>query len=229
MVATRFCGSARTWVLGVALLGWLLGAPAAHATTFALDVEFDDGTVGNYGSVEVTEETGGDLLFQITLNPVVLGDDADLHEFYFNLPGAITGVSITSTDVVNTDYELEADPSVAGGAGSSFAYGVNFGNGAGANGNGVLQSATFLLAAGSDLAIADLLISSSTSQDVEVFFAAHVQGTTLTDQDSETVGSSVPEPAFLTLGVLGLGLAGAARRAQRFATSTRLRPAPFAS
>jgi hypothetical protein len=212
MVAIRSVGFARTSVLALALVGLLLGAKTAHATSFALDAEFDNGTVGTFGTVDVTEETGGDLLFQITLNPAVLGAGADLNEFYFNLPSAITGASISSTDAVSTPYELSVDPSVKGGAGSSFAYGVNFGNGAGANGNGVLQSASFLLAADSDLAISDLLISSSTSGGVVVFFAAHVQGTTFTNQDSETVGSSVPEPAVLSLGGVGLACAALARR-----------------
>jgi hypothetical protein len=211
MAATRSRGFARGWILGPALLCGLFGAVGAGATTFPLDVEFDDGTVGNYGTVDVTEEAGGDLLFQIVLDPDVLGDDADLHEFYFNLPSAITGVAISSTDVVTTAYTLAADPPVAGGAKSAFEYGVNFGSGAGPSGNGTLQSATFLLAADSDLVIGDLLISSSTSQDLEVFFAAHVQSTTLTNQDSETVGSSVPEPGILTLGMLALAL-GALRR-----------------
>jgi hypothetical protein len=212
MLEIRSVGWVRTSVLAFAVLASLLGANAARATSFALDAEFDNGTVGNYGTVDVTEQTGGDLLFQITLNPAVLGAGADLQEFYFNLPSAITGAAITSTDVVNTSYSLDANPSVMGGAGSSFAYGVNFGNGAGPSGNGVLQSASFLLAADSDLSISDLLISSSTSQGLEVFFAAHVQGTTLTNQDSETVGSSVPEPALLPLGGLGLACAGLARR-----------------
>lgn len=202
---------ASRWLLAaVGALG-LQAAPVA-ATPFPLNVEFDDGIVGTFGNVEVTEQVGGDLLFQVTLDTAELGASADLHELYFNLTDTITGVSITSSDVVNTAYELEPDPSVAGGAGSSFAYGVNFGNGAGANGNGVLQTASFLLAADSDLTVDDLLISSSTSQDIEVFLAAHVQGTTLTQQGSETVGSSVPEPTTFLLGALGLTVAALLRR-----------------
>lgn len=202
---------ASRWLLAaVGALG-LQAAPVA-ATPFPLNVEFDDGIVGTFGNVEVTEQVGGDLLFQVTLDTTELGASADLHELYFNLTDTITGVSITSSDVVNTAYELESDPSVAGGAGSSFAYGVNFGNGAGANGNGVLQTASFLLAADSDLTVDDLLISSSTSQDIEVFLAAHVQGTTLTQQGSETVGSSVPEPTTFLLGALGLTMAALLRR-----------------
>lgn len=197
---------ASPWLLAAVGAVGLHAAPIA-ATSFPLNVEFDDGIVGTFGNVEVTEQVGGDLLFQITLDTTELGAGADLHELYINLADTITGVSITSSDVVNTAYELEADPSVAGGAGSSFAYGVNFGDGAGASGNGVLQTASFLLAADSDLTVDDLLISSSTSDGIEVFLAAHVQGT-----DLETVGNSVPEPTTFLLGALALAVAALRRR-----------------
>ena len=199
------------WLLAAVGAVGLYAAPVA-ATPFPLNVEFDDGIFGTFGNVEVTEQAGGDLLFQITLDTTELGAGADLHELYFNLADTITGVSITSSDVVNTAYELEADPSVAGGAGSSFAYGVNFGNGAGVSGNGVLQTASFLLAADSDLTVDGLLIASSTSDGIEVFLAAHVQGTDLTQQGSETVGNSVPEPTTFLLGALGLAVAALRRR-----------------
>jgi hypothetical protein len=203
-----------SWRLAWALAPALGLAGAAQATTFTLDVEFDNETIGTYGTVEVTEIAGGDLMFEISVDPSALGAGADLHEFYFNLPSAITGVSISSTDTVNTAYQLLTDPPPAGGAGSSFAYGVNFGNGAGPAGNDVLQDASFVLAADSDLAIADLLIASSVHNGaLQVYFAAHVQGTSLPGADSETVGTLVPEPGTLTLGALGLlGLAAAARR-----------------
>jgi hypothetical protein len=222
-----FHRSLRGSLLGSAALVWLLGAAAAHAVSFPLDVEFDDALTGNFGNVEVTEETGGDLLFVITLNTATLGDDADLHELYFNLPSAVTGASISTTDVVNTDYELDDDVSVQGGAGAEFTYEVNFGNGAGPSGNGVLQTASFLLAADSDLTIDDLLIPSSTAgSGVTVFVAAHVQGTELTKENSETVGSSVPEPG--SLGLAAIGLVWLAWR-QRRAATTQLRPDLFAS
>lgn len=204
------------WKIGLLLAGGLFAAGAATATTFTLDVEFDNGTVDTYGTVEVTEVAGGDLLFEIDLDPDAFGGSADLHEFYFNLADAISGVSITSSDMVASAYTLDADPPVSGGAGSSFDFGVNFGDGAGPPGNGALLAASFVLSASSDLAIADLLIASSTSQDLEVFFAAHVQGTALPGATSETVGSTVPEPGTLALGALGLlGLAGAGRRTGR--------------
>lgn len=190
----------------------LLSAGSAHALSFALDVEFDDGTIGSFGTVDVTE-TGGDLLFEITLD-ASLGAGRDLHELYFNLAGDPTGLSISTTDAPATPYTLLTSPAVAGGAGSSFEFGVNFGNGAGPPGNGVLQTASFLLSATDPLSTDDLLVSSSTAQGIEVFLAAHVQGTSLVPGvDSETVGSQVPEPG--TLGLMLVGLAGLARFGRR--------------
>jgi MYXO-CTERM domain-containing protein len=211
MGATRFGLFARARILGLALLAGMLAAPAARALTFDLNVEFDDALPGNFGTVEVTELAGGDLFFEITLDTSELGAEADLHEFYFNLPD-VSGLSITSTDTVTTPYDLDFDPSVSGGAGSSFVWGVNLGSGAGPSGNGVLQTVTFTLSADTDLSENDLLISSSTSGGVTVFVAAHVQDTELTNRGSETVGSAVPEPTVVTLGVLGLAGAALARR-----------------
>jgi hypothetical protein len=202
-------------VARVALL--LCVAGSAGAVSFPLNVEFDDGTIDTFGNVDVTE-VGGDLRFDITLDTSTLGSQADLQELYFNLVGAETGLAITSTDVVTTPYSLLTSPSVRGGAGSSFDFGVNFGNGAGPTGNGTLQTASFVLSADGALAIADLLESSSTAGEdgVEIYLAVHVQSTAfVTGEDSETVGSLVPEPgsvALMLLGVLGLAGFGTVRR-----------------
>ena len=198
----RSCRVRRGWfalLVGLAFVA----AGAAHAVSFPLNVEFDGGTTADFGNVEVTE-VGGDLEFEITVNTAVLGAEADLHEFYFNLPD-VTGVSITSTDTVTTPYDLDFGPSVSGGAGTSFVWGVNLGNGAGPNGNGVLQTVTFTLSADTDLTVDDLRIP-SIGNEVTVFLAAHVQGTDFPGGGgSETVGNAtVPEPATFLLGVLGL-------------------------
>jgi hypothetical protein len=222
-VIIRSCAVGRTGLLGFATLVALFAAAAANAISFPLNIEFDDGLTGNFGTVEVTE-TGGDLFFEISLDTTELGPEADLHEFYFNLPD-VSGLTLTSTDTVASPYDLDFDPSVSGSAGSSFVWGVNLGSGAGPNGNGVLQTATFTLSADTDLSENDLLISSSTNDGIEVFVAAHVQGTELTNQGGETVGSSVPEPTTFVLGVLGLAWEGG----QRFARTTRLRPRSLAS
>jgi len=224
MGAIRLGFFARAWILGFALLAGMFAAPAARALTLDLDVEFDDAITGTFGTVEVTEVAGGDLFFEITLDTSELGAEADLHEFYFNLPD-VSGLALTSTDTVATPYDLDFEPSVSGNAGSSFVWAVNLGSGAGPSGNGVLQTATFTLSADTDLSENDLLIASSTNDGVTVFVAAHIQGTELTNSGSETVGSTVPEPTTFLLGALGLAWAGG----QRLARTTRLRPPSFAS
>jgi len=192
----------------------LFASASASAVSFPLNVEFDAGTIGTFGNVEVTE-VAGDLQFQITLD-ASLGGGADLHELYFNLLGPETGLAISSSDMVTTPYTLLTAPPPSGGAGSSFGFGVSFGNGAGGPGNGVLQTASFVLSADGALSVADLLVSSSTSQNIEVYLAAHVQGTSLVPGvTSETVGSQVPEPGtmgLLLLGLFGLGAAGQRQR-----------------
>jgi hypothetical protein len=199
----------------VGLLACLVAGSAARATPFSLDVEFDDGVVGSFGTVELTELGDGSVLFEIALDAGALGGAPDLHRFYFNLPSVITGVEISSSDTVNTPYTLSAGRPVLGGAGSSFDYEVNFGSGAGPPGNGVLGSASFVVSADDALSIADFLVSSSTAQDIEVFFAAHVQGTDFGGSDSETVGTLVPEPSLPAYAAIALALAALSRRYRR--------------
>lgn len=189
---------------------WLAAAPAL-AVDVPLNVEFDTGATGTFATLSVTE-SGGDLNFAISLAGTELGPVADLNEFYFNLADSPTGVAIFDTNAPTTAYVLTADPSVAGGAGSSFDYGVNFGSGAGGPGNGVLQLATFSISADQALSIDSLRVLSSTSGGLDVNFALHVQGTN-TDPGSETVGGviPVPEPGTLLL-LLGTGIVGLASR-----------------
>lgn len=206
-------------VLGL-LVGVLWGATPASAVS--LGVEFDTGNAGSFADVTVSK-TGDDLFFEITTNVAPnteLGAGADIHEFYFNLVGGFTGVAISSTDSQHPNgmYELSASPSVQGGAGSSFDYGINFGNGGGPPGNGVLQMATFTLTADQELFLSSLLELSSTNNAGDVHIAAHFQGTSWaggSGATSETVGAVIPEPAtalLLSGGLLVLGRAGARRR-----------------
>lgn len=188
-------------------------AAPAQAIQFTLDHEFDTGLVGPHATVDVTE-SGGGLDFTLSLAGSDLGAGADMHIFYFNLAGDPTNVTLSSTQVVNTPFTLDLSPPVAGGAGASFEYGVNLGNGAGPPGNGVLKTASFRITADQPLTLADLEVLSQTSQGILAHAALHVQGTSLiAGASSETVGGVIPEPGTLLL--LGAGLAGLAATSRR--------------
>ena len=183
-------------VVGLTLAALITGPAPAFAASISvgLAVEFDSGDVGSYGSVLI-EENGDDLDFTIPLTDA-LGDNVDLHEFYFSLAGDFSNLQISDTNSPNTLYTLESDPSVAGGAGSSFDYGVNFGNGGGPPGNGKLCCASFTLSAEEALTINDLRVPTFASgSTISVNLAAHVQGTSFDpNADSETVGGVIPSP-----------------------------------
>lgn len=213
---SRPLGRAAAYLFVAALL---LAPGSAQAVDFSLNVEFDDGVSGSFADVSVVEEDMG-LRFEIALQDA-LGPDADLHVFYFNLEGGVPELQIESDDPVTTAYVLEQAPSVAGGAGSDFDYGVHFGNGAGGRGNGVLQFASFLVSpVDTSLSLGlDAFLNAATSAaqggSILANAAAHVQGTSLVrGANSETVGGVVPEPSTGLLLACGLLLA-AGRRTRR--------------
>lgn len=187
-----------------------------NALTLVLDTEFDGPANGRFATVTVVERAGA-LDFSIALAPKSdLGAGADLHEFYFNVVGDVSVLSISSSDAHPTSYALSASPAVRGGAGASFDLGVNFGNGGGPRGNGVLQSASFTLSGLTPLSIADLFESSTAAGgEVTVNFAAHFQETSFSwGSDSETVGGVIPEPGTGLLVTSGLGVLAIRRKAR---------------
>jgi len=189
---------------GAVLLS-LLAAVSASAFTFDLMYEFDGALpVKSYGTVNVTQN-GSYLDIEILANTMALGMDADISKFYFNLLDGVTGLTIVGDDAPFTPYALTGpNPPVTGGAGSSFDWRVDLGNGGGNKGNAILQRALFTLSADSPLVIADLFEFSYPNNTPPVNVAVHFQGTS-TPFDSETVGGAVPIPA--TIWLLGAGLA----------------------
>jgi hypothetical protein len=187
-------------------------AQNASAVTINLVYEFDGmEPVQTYATVDITQN-GADLDFAINYVDY-LGASADIHEFYFNLtspPDPVTSLAITVDNHTTDPYTvIGSNPSIAGGAGSSFDWGVNLGNGS-ANGN--LQTATFTLSADQALSVSDLFETSFPNNTPPVNVAVHFQST-VTSPGSETIGGVVPVPAAVWLFGTGLlGLIGVARR-----------------
>src|SRR5262245_33384640 len=206
--------------LGLALaLGVVFGVDPASAasTTATLGVELGPQKTGTYGTVRI-KGVGSGLEFQITLDPS-LGKNADLHEFYFNLPGTLSNVRLSGSECggssCHTPFRLTSGGSTSGGASARFDFQVGFGNGASQKGNGKLQEASFRIDASTALQLFPSPFDPSfTSRDLGVIFAAHVPGA---KGVAATIGATtiapVPEPATAVLFGLGLvGLAWVGRR-----------------
>jgi len=189
----------------------LLFSVPANAAIIDLNYELDGNSLGttSFGTVEFTQN-GDDVDLTIIANTLNL-DGGDIHEFYFNLPFAVTNLSVLNSGGVRnksigTFAILGPDPSVSGGAGASFDWGVSFGNGGGGPGNGILTTASFTLDALESLSIVDLLtIATDPNNTPPVVIAVHFQSANIFGAGSEAVGGaaptitvhSTPEPASM--------------------------------
>jgi hypothetical protein len=201
----------------LALVLGIAGAPAdALAMGLPIEVELGPQRTGPFGTLELAD-VGGGVEFTILLNTSVLGSQANLHEFYFNLPDSF---DFDEDDIAATldcnvsDCELEFDEgrSVRGGAGADFGFSLNFDAG-----NERIHSVSFVLPGLTAQDVLDAALASPgvTGRGLEVLFAAHVQGSGAGHGSaSATIGVPVPEPgatALLAVGLAGLGFAGRRR------------------
>jgi len=215
----RSGAAAATIGIGLGLASALgAGGASAASTSATLSVQLGPQKTGNYGTVQVNEVSGG-LEFTITLASSV-GKNADLHEFYFNLPDGVKGLRLTSSGCgggsCNTPFELGSGGSTSGGAGVRFDYSVDFGSGKGNKGNGALQVATFRLEANAPLQLMPSPFDPSfTGRDLSVIFAAHVPGIQhVAAGIGATSATIIPEPATAVLfgaGLLGIAWVGRLR------------------
>lgn len=187
----------------------LTSSATVHALTIDLTSEFDGNSLGttSFGTIDIIENSGA-LDFTVTANTTNL-NGGDIELLYFNLDFLPTDLLIAADNSPNTPYStVGPNPTVKGGAGSSFDWGVNFGQGGGPPGNGVLTLATFTLSANEPLLFSNLMEQSTTNNTPLVTMAVHFQGTDIFNATSETVGGNpatpIPEPTTLLL--MGLGL-----------------------
>jgi hypothetical protein len=217
----------RTW-LGCGRLGLLavlvgailaLAAPAANADSLSFQLTSDHCTGGclggapSAGTITVTSNATGTLIFNVTLNSgfkfVSTGFQTD---FGFNLVG---NPSITFSGVT-TGFAPNANPETAGslhmdGAGD-FEYGVNC-TACGSGGSNPQSGPLNFTITGTGLTLASLE-KNGTSQ----FFAVDVLGNGNTGAvDASSPSVPTPEPSsFLLLGTALTGLAAVGRFARRF-------------
>ncbi len=205
--------SAATCLVLLAILA-VVPAPSYGDVLLDLNWEFDGDSDGStsFGTIQLSQNGSG-VDFAIVANTANLMG-GDINELYFNLPDAVNINTLmlsnsggVSNQAINPFSLLGPNPSVTGGAGASFDTGINFGNGGGPPGNGLLTTATFSLTAMGGLLVSDLVSGKSQSNNVPgVFMAVHFQSADVFGNGSETVGG-VPEPGcFGLLSVFGLVL-----------------------
>ncbi len=95
-LAQRRVPLAITVSLGV--LGALMLASLAQAQHFPMTLELSSGEVADFGVVHVDVDEEGGLLFEVEIDPSVVGERASLHHLYFNLEPPVDRMRIETLD-----------------------------------------------------------------------------------------------------------------------------------
>jgi hypothetical protein len=177
-------------------LVFLMTSPL-YGALIVLNVESDSGVNSNYGTLKIEDAGVGVLDFTIDLNNIVLGQDADVHEFGFN--SNYSGpLSSSGGFLVKTDSRLP-------GLNIKWDFVIEFGNG-----QPILDPVNFKLSGDPGFTQAALLNTPAEYiNGWDGYFAVHAQSTS-TPAGSETVFcgvnpvSTVPEPS--TFAIFGLGM-----------------------
>lgn len=209
-----------TTILGLGLIAACHHDAHASLQVVGIDLIYGfDGTSpgSSYGTIDLSDNENGGVNVTITANSANLMG-ADIRGWYFNLSDAFDG--LRTRDFTLSDFGgvsdlaigkfqmLGPNPPVAGGAGASFEWAVNFGNGAGKSGNGVLTTAMFNINAKGGLTVADFLNAelSYPNNTPAVLQAVNFQGTGILGASGGTVGGAVvqsaPEPASVAVWVM---------------------------
>jgi hypothetical protein len=148
---------------------------------FPIDKVFNFNQIVDFGYIRITE-ISGDLKFEVDLETGELWPDADLHYFFFNLPGGLSSVSVAGEDVMSWTFQYsnpDASPEEGFRASGSGLYDVlvEFGSGA----NPTISRTEFTLSAeGYDLTIDDIKNQESEGGNPSIGdfpMALHIQNT----------------------------------------------------
>jgi hypothetical protein len=167
------------------------------ASTYTIDTDFDPLGPMDLGTVT---DNGNNLAFAISLNTAILGPNADLRDFWFNLSSNISSIAILNSSAAFTS---SLNFNGVGPAGNNkFDVLVNFGNG-----RPFYSNVSFTLSADRALDICDISFVSAGSSG-GYYFGIHAQSTIYGGQTSEKAGTTSLVPIPGTLWLLGPGLLG---------------------
>jgi len=155
-------------LLLVVCLGALLLSTAAQAQRFPMTLELTTGEVAEFGAVHVEADAEGGILFEVEIDPTVVGDRASLHHLYLNLEPALRRLRIETLDPdAHRPYRIHRSWRRLSRSGARFDWKVDLGvhrrRDRGERGVG-RHHASFRISAGVPLAVEDLLPISMTRQ-----------------------------------------------------------------